>query len=452
MKVWRKVAPLWRDKAKASSSPLVILSPFITGALCRSLVRGKTNAKVYTRFDVALFASGGSSLDELEKLLRKGHQLFQIDDLHAKVVMDDTFVTIGSQNLTKRGRLINKELTAAFDDSALCDLVRECVTPWLEEAKPITTDMIALMRSNVGRAAALHRAFRVACEKGEETFQTRAAALRRDQAPNLDEGNTEPADVHAERIRQLQVIRERIGARMIPLTRSQPTLACRVVKPRIETHSPYLSALGGSFTKWLIGDKPLELDQGKRYLCVLETGDIGWVRIASGRITKISRGFTTDEGLLSIDRSLSLELSGEIKDLRKLPPGANLACFVWRGETKICTIPVSFSLTDCNVLDPLGQNSRQLRLSSGHKSTGEIVDWLLKNKPRTRALILKEILGPFKFRQRLLGENADSFFGEPRSYCFASIAKIKDSPILLVRFPYRHKRKRRRYTPASIET
>ncbi len=366
--------------------------------------------------------------------------------------MDDGFVTIGSQNLTKRGSLLNKELTVAFDDSAVSDLVRDRICPWLEEAKPITLEMISLMRSSAGQAAALHRAFRAACKKGEETFLAGTATLTRGDAPHVDEGDLEPADVQTERILQLQVIRDQIGERMIPLTRSQPTLACRVVKPRVETHSPYLAASGGSFTKWLIGDTPVELDHGSRYLCVLETGDIGWVRVASGRITKISRGVTTDKGLLLIDRTLSLELSGEMKDLRKLPPGANLACFVWRGETKICTIPVSFSLTDCSVLDPLYQNSRQLRPSSAHKSPAEIVEWLLKNKSKMRAVILKEILGPFKFHQRLLGENADSFFGKPSSYCFTSVAKIKNSPILLVRFPSRHKRKRRRYTPTGANT
>lgn len=445
MRIRRKVAALWRDKAKASSSPLVILSPFITGALCRSLVKGKANVKIFTRFDVGLFASGGSSLDELEKLLKDGHQLFQVNDLHAKVVMDESFVTIGSQNLTKRGRLLNKELTAAFDDSAVSNFVRECISPWLEEAKPITSEMISLMRSSVGNASALHRAFRAACKKGEETFLAGAEALMKGKE------ELEPTDVQSERIRQLQVIRGQISARMIPLTRSQSTLACRVVKPRIETHSPYLSASGGSFTKWHIGDRSVELDQGNRYLCVLETGDIGWVRVASGRITKISRGVTTDDGLLSIDRALSLELSGEMKDLRKLPPGANLACFVWRSNVKICTIPVSFSLTDCSVLDPLVHNSRQLRLGSGNKSQGEIIDWVLSDKSRMRALIMKEILGPFKFHQRLLGENADSFFGKPGSYCFASVAEIKGSPIFLVRFSSGNKRKRRRYTPAGTE-
>ena len=126
-------------------------SPFITGELCASLVEGNANARIYTRFDVPLFASGGSSLDQLEALLRSGHQLFKIDDLHAKVVMDESsFVTIGSQNLTKRGKLHNKELTASFTSSQVRDLVKARIAPWLENAEPITAEMIDKALALVG--------------------------------------------------------------------------------------------------------------------------------------------------------------------------------------------------------------------------------------------------------------------------------------------------------------
>lgn len=449
MQVRRKIARHWSAKARTSTSPLTILSPFITGTLCKSLVAGKVNAKIYTRFDVPLFASGGSCLNQLEALLRDGHELFKIDDLHAKVVMDeDSFVTIGSQNLTKRGRLHNKELTASFSSADARALIRERIAPWLDEAEPITTEMIEMMRASVQEAAALHKAFREACEKAETRYQARASGRCSADNQLLDE-ETEPAAVQVERARRLQEIRDQIGASLVPLKRSAPSQRCRVLKPRLETHSPYLSAGKGSLTNWQIDGKPVELDQGKRYLCVLETGDLGWGRVASGRITKISRGISTDEGLLPIDHSLALELSGEMADLRRLPPGANLAGKVWRGDTRICTVPLMFNLTDCQVLDPVHPNNRALRLAPGERSAAEVVDWFTSHKAEARELILSEILGPFEYQQRLLGENADSFFGPPKTYCFASVAQVEDKPVLLVNFPYKHNRKRRRHSPAG---
>lgn len=448
LQVRRKAASLWRAKAKASTSPLTILSPFITGELCASLVDGKASARIYTRFDVQLFASGGSSLDQLEALLTAGHQLFKIDDLHAKVVMDESsFVTIGSQNLTKRGRLHNKELTASFTSSQVRDLVKARITPWIEDAAPITAEMIVWMRANARDAAAAHRAFREACSSAEARFSSQFHRL--DGERSLTE-ETEPAAVTVERERRLLEIRERIGARMEPLKKSLPAQRCRVEQPRRKSHSPYLSVRGGSFTSWQIGKKVIELDQGKRYLCALESGDIGWVRIASGRITKISRGINTAAGLLPIDHTLALELSGEMADLRRLPPGANLAAKVWRGKTRICTVPVMFDLQDCEILDPILPSARELRSGLGAKSTEEILAWLSSHKEETRTIILREILGPFDYRERLLGENADSFFGPPRTHCFASLAEVERKPVLLMSYPLAHKQRRRRHTPSRM--
>lgn len=445
LQIRRKVASLWRVKAKATNAPLTILSPFITGELCTSLVEGKANARIYTRFDVPLFASGGSSLDQLEALLRAGHQIFMIDDLHAKVVMDESsFVTIGSQNLTKRGRLHNKELTASFTSPRVLDMVKARIAPWLDEAKPITAEMIEWMRANVKDAAAQHKAFREACNATEDAYSAHFQPL---DAERTQTEESEPASVTVERERRLREIREQIGARMAPLKKSFPAQRCRVVEPRWENHSPYLSVGRGSFTSWQIEQKAIELDQGKRYLCALESGDIGWVRVASGRITKISRGITTAAGLLPIDRSLALELSGEIADLRRLPPGANLAAKVWRGETRICTVPVMFDLKDCDILDPILPNARELRLGPGEKPTAEVLAWLSAHKEETRKIVLSEILGPFDYRERLLGENADSFFGPPKTYCFASLAEVERKPVLLMSYPLAHKRKRRRHTP-----
>jgi len=446
LQIRRKVASLWRVKARASTSPLTILSPFITGELCASLVEGNANARIYTRFDVPLFASGGSSLDQLEALLRSGHQLFKIDDLHAKVVMDESsFVTIGSQNLTKRGKLHNKELSASFTSSQVRDLVKARIAPWLENAEPITAEMIGWMRANVKDAAALHKAFREACSTVEARY---SAQFHRQDDERARSEETEPTAVTVERERRLLEIREQIGARMAPLKKSFPAQPCRVVQPRRKNHSPYLSVGNGSFTSWQIDKKVIELDQGKRYLCALESGDIGWVRVASGRITKISRGITTAVGLLPIDRTLALELSGEIADLRRLPPGANLAAKVWRGETRICTVPVMFDLKDCDILDPILPNARELRLGPGEKSTAEVLAWLSSHKEETRKIVLSEILGPFDYRERLLGENADSFFGPPTTYCFASLAEVERKPVLLMSYPLAHKRKRRRHTPS----
>ena len=57
------------------------------------------------------------------------------------MLVPGSFVSVGSQNLTRRGKS-NKEATCAFDSPEAASIVEELVGPWLAEAKPISFEMI----------------------------------------------------------------------------------------------------------------------------------------------------------------------------------------------------------------------------------------------------------------------------------------------------------------------
>ncbi len=137
------VSNRWR-KAIEGAERVIILSPYLTSNTAERILTQVDGSKcrIYTAFRVENFASRASSIQTLQKLCEHGCSLYHLPDVHAKIVLvPGSFVSVGSQNLTRRGRT-NKEATCAFDAPEAASIVEELVSPWLAEAKPITFDMI----------------------------------------------------------------------------------------------------------------------------------------------------------------------------------------------------------------------------------------------------------------------------------------------------------------------
>src|SRR5438067_491053 len=86
---FRSVARRWAKAVEAAPQRVVLLSPYITAGAVKVVLGGKRPPQcwVYTLFRAELFASGASDLDVLKGLLGKGVHLFQLDKLHAKVLL-----------------------------------------------------------------------------------------------------------------------------------------------------------------------------------------------------------------------------------------------------------------------------------------------------------------------------------------------------------------------------
>lgn len=98
----------WLRDASQAETTVVVLSPYITGDTAYSLADSPAGARIYTLFSTAVFASNASSLTAMAEMVEAGRHVFIIDSLLAKVITDqNSFVTIGSQNLTTRGARIN---------------------------------------------------------------------------------------------------------------------------------------------------------------------------------------------------------------------------------------------------------------------------------------------------------------------------------------------------------
>lgn len=129
----------------------IITSPYLTSPAAEAVVgcADPMTAVVLTTFDAATFAAGGSSLRTVRKLMALGYRLRALDGLHAKLVVTESTVLVGSQNLTAAGTR-NREATAWLSDPSEVARVREGMVPWIAASRPITAEMVDHMEGLVG--------------------------------------------------------------------------------------------------------------------------------------------------------------------------------------------------------------------------------------------------------------------------------------------------------------
>ena len=131
-------------KANEEAERVLVLSPYLTSQTAEKILQAtpRKRCEVYTVFQVENFVSGASSIRTLMKLQEHGCSLYHLPDLHAKLVLvPGDFASIGSQNVTSRGKK-NKEATTIFTEEYTVQGIEDMVGPWLEEGLPITSEMI----------------------------------------------------------------------------------------------------------------------------------------------------------------------------------------------------------------------------------------------------------------------------------------------------------------------
>lgn len=126
---------------------VVIFSPYLTSEVAEeiaSLCEAST-CRICTNFETELFVTGASDIRTLRKLRELGCALLHLPRLHAKIYLGETFVLVGSQNLTRRGHLGNREASALVQDRETVADFRTRLEAWLALATPISDEAIDRM-------------------------------------------------------------------------------------------------------------------------------------------------------------------------------------------------------------------------------------------------------------------------------------------------------------------
>jgi len=409
-----KAHVFWLDLARGASSPILMLSPYLTGPLAKQILSTSARSRIYTQFDAELFASRASSLPVLQQLLEAGHELFHLDALHAKVVIEPKkFATVGSQNVTSKGQK-NLELSGYYSDTESVAVVHSLIEPWLEKAVPITMEMIKEMEALLPPLEEIYDAFQIACMAAQTKINRSAARGRR--RAKREEVERAQAELKSE-------IKRALEAAPISKEWDHGTVDFRA------TGQTSLFSASRNLLTWTVAESPETLRRLSRYLCITDTGEIGWARVAQTRISMIGRGIDFTGQVIAECPTWKIEVDSRSDYLDGLPKEANLIVTVKQYGRKLCVVPMRFALSSYKSFPP-----RPVSQSSGTESAEchSARVWIREHRVSFERQVISRITRTFKYGSNLLGEDA-TFFGKPGSEHTIRVALIDGNPVLFVK-------------------
>jgi hypothetical protein len=152
---------LWKARARAAASSVTIFSPYLD-RVARFVLAAADRLPAHNRFVVTCLnaetlLAQPAQLIELKRLLSGGYSVLHLDSLHAKALLvDDSLVTLGSQNFTGRGRK-NKEATALPCDSIVGSTLAATLIEWRESAIAVDEGYIDDLITKLGPFIRTHR-------------------------------------------------------------------------------------------------------------------------------------------------------------------------------------------------------------------------------------------------------------------------------------------------------
>lgn len=406
---YKNIVPRWARVLRDAQRP-VVLFPYLTSGVAESVLGTSTRIDVYTRFDAELFASGGSSITTVRALVEAGHRLFDLPDLHAKLVLvPGVFASIGSQNLTRRSER-NLELSAAFVKPHNVDAIEKIVATWILERQPIT---LAMIRDMEKRVAQLRDGYATMREKARQANMW-VAARKEARQTRRDEKKA----AHREML---------LDIRRAVTNGTESNKPVRATVSWRGTRKTLMSARYTRLTEWQIQRHTLRLEPTKRYLCVIrDLGKLGWARVCQTRITFVAGGLGTSRSIPIQGKYFKLYFKTDV-DVA-LRTGINLQITVRNEEgDDLCLVHTAFGLHRL-------QARSITRCTGGGASASEKDEasaYIRAHEKAFSQAVTARMTRPFKYSAKLLGDEADEFFGELGTKFDIRVVLIGEMPILV---------------------
>ncbi|EPM6342137.1 phospholipase D-like domain-containing protein [Vibrio parahaemolyticus] len=411
---FKNIVRRWKSAA-INAEQLIMLSPYITSPSANTVINNvdPRRCEVYTLFSAELFASGSSSIDTLIELKESGVNLYSLERLHAKVVLvPDKFASIGSQNLTLGGTH-NLESSVVVEQKFVSE-VESLVKKWTVSRSEITLDMLIDMKNQIAPFLKQYKSLKMLLE--EVDTKTKDNELQRRKQ--------ETAKLLKERIRKLNEALKKASKSK----RNTQCKVTRIVGEYFTIHYSLTPKRKESLVSWLVDGSVVELEKANRYICMVESsGKLGWARVFKTRITYFSDSVYINNGFEVANVKCDVKFvanwnsddSSESNLLIKLSPlGSNkfITCRSWFGLDSLIINDISF---DDGVEDTKVFNS--------------ISTWIKDNEVKFSELIVRELLSPFKYNNKLLGVGANEFFGKVGTEVNLSLSKYNNNPLLVAK-------------------
>jgi hypothetical protein len=450
----------WEKELAKASGRVLVFSPYLTpDTALRVLdcINDRKSSEIYTRFDPQDFINGSSSLTTLKQLSSLNINIYKIQDLHAKlIIVPGNFASIGSQNLTYKGTL-NKEASVVITEPIEVAKIEQYIQEWLVNRQLITDRMITNLEKVLYPFRKKFQEYKQQLKKElKEIHQKELERLERErlERERLERERLERERLERERLERERLERERLERERLEEEKKKKRIekfkksAAQIHKSNnyifgqvknISNKYSFVVNANARLTKWILSKEEVELVRFQRYLCINEwTNTIGWVRVASTRITYIENSLVQDESIIldELDYRLTFEFEGIYDD--KAQGNKNLSITTniykkWATENSNpdgqLIIECWFSLQDIELVN-LQAMQTQDNLSKPEKL---VLNWIVDNQDYFKGEILKLLLSPFKYVNKLTGEQANAFFGEEGINYEIYLGKINNYYVLIAK-------------------
>jgi hypothetical protein len=428
IRIRQNLTKTWQSQIEVATTQITVLSPYITQNDTLPLLK-KKDARIYTLFQVRDFVSRASDIEFLTVLVKAKHEVYELKNLHAKVVMDeDSFVTLGSQNLTDRGAGQNLELNVCFDGTnreITCDMVRSKVESWIAKGKPrlITLERIKQMKKRIEAVREAYEAFNDQALKEQEAAEAEDALLAE---PNAQTGKTERQ--RAEESNWIE-IQKKVRKASASTAVHQGVVSC------YDDRTPFLRFTAQDLLHWPRKDGSIEqLHARKRYLCILDERNFGWARLAKTQITRIAQNITLGKILPGLPR-VEVELWAQEELGEKAPPGTNLVAVLLINDELVCTVPMTYLLANPEVKAAIPPSRSAVdEVHAPIKDSKAVMKWLRENPRKFKLAISKHIASnnDTPGHHRTYGGDAQDFVGSHLTAVKMGVAFKGKNPILIL--------------------
>jgi hypothetical protein len=407
VELFNNLKPEWL-KIIEQNSNVIIFSPYLTDLVFEIISDHSKNIKaIYTKFLLIDFVCGASKLDVIKSLRERGIDVFYSNELHAKIILTENKVTIGSQNLTS-GSENNFELSVLVEGSKSTKNVYKNIDSFIKKAKIINNDMITMMEEAICLAEVPYKEWIGSLNILEKDMLDKSALKEKKQG-----GNVLRLQKNVETLEHSNWIYCKFGHIMDEMGSWKSPLM------PYDKHSSLLN--------WEINENKYSLIRLNRYLVLNKmTSQIGWARVAKTRITFIYGGIDFNE-LITLNET-TYTISVEARKLTYILKNKQNIAIELTDTRKKTKIRIGGFFDFGNI-----SNVSIIEITPKGSFT-PIKEMIQNNMETILNHVLQKITYPFSYKHNLVGVELGKYFTQTTTVIHLSTSLYKGN--LFFNFQY----------------
>lgn len=414
----KNIVKRWKKECSKYNN-IIIFSPYITSRTAEVVTEHVSNCIIYTLFDSEVFITQSSSINTLIKMKKRGFDLYSIEGLHAKLVLiDNKYITIGSQNLTNNG-CRNIEGTIFTDDRKIIGKVKNVISELVQKREKITIEMLEDMKSSI---IPLVKDFNQLKKKFTDIDVNIGKNKLKREIQKKEREKLRKIAHKKENVRKIS----EITTTLIKYEKSKKDVygRAKLLKNSQNTSTFSFKPIHNTdLTNWVFKSNRVVLIWLNRYLCLMsETGKLAWVRVAKTRFTYFSQGVVLHKEYFFKNQPFKIEF----RAIWNLTTDSkyNLKITIKPSESEFSIkYNAWFNIKSLKV-DLIEQNEFDFQKIFFEK----IID---QNKSEFKEELRNILLASFRYGNNLTGVNANRYFGDVSKVFKLSLYDINDKALLV---------------------